>query len=300
MKSIINLVLAIRSSLNKPADYGFITPVTIGNHIPKVIHQTYHNKTLPTEIQENIAYLKQSNAEWEHRLYDDSDIETYIKKHYPQILYLYQKINPAYGAARADFFRYLVIYNEGGVYLDIKSTVSKPLDDIIQSDDVYLLSYWANKPGQLHQNIGRHLCLNNENGEYQQWHVIATKGHPFLKAVIENICNNIMHYNPFFHDTGGWAVVNMTGPIAYTLAIQPILNQYKYRLAADNSQLHLVYSIYEQKGIGLGHHKILKKHYTVNTNPLVKLNPITQLIFFITNPLILVIKSTLISLRKRY
>lgn len=300
MKSIINLVLTTRSSLNKPADYGFIPLVTIGNRIPKVIHQTYHNKTLPTEIQENIAYLKHSNADWEYRLYDDSDIETYIQKHYPQIFHLYQKINPAYGAARADFFRYLVIYNEGGVYLDIKSTVSKPLDEIIQPDDVYLLSYWANKPGQIHQNIGHHPCLNNENGEYQQWHIIATKGHPFLKAVIENICNNIMHYNPFLHDTGGWAVVNMTGPIAYTLSIQPILNQYKYRLTADNSQLHLVYSIYEQKGLGLGHHKILKKHYTINTNSLVKLNPITKLIFIITNPLRLLIKFTLINIRKCY
>ncbi len=38
---------------------------------------------------------------------------------------------PRYGVVLADIFRYLVIYNEGGVYLDIKSTVNRPLDEII-------------------------------------------------------------------------------------------------------------------------------------------------------------------------
>ncbi|MDX1913964.1 MAG: glycosyltransferase [Methylophilus sp.] len=298
MKSLINFALAIRDSLNKPADYGFIPVQTTGDSIPKVIHQTYHSKTLPSEIEENINYLKRINPGWEYRLYDDSDIETYIKRYSPQILHIYQKINPAYGASRADLFRYLLIYNEGGVYLDIKSSISKPLDDIIQSDDIYLLCHWANEFGQMHHGIGHHRCISNVHGEFQQWHVIAAKGHPFLKAVIENVCNNITQYNPFIHDTGGWATVNATGPIAYTLAINSILNLHKYRLVRNNHDYHLVYSIYEQKGLALGHHKVLSKHYTALTDSLVKLSPGMQLLFNITNPLRLLIKDILITLRK--
>jgi inositol phosphorylceramide mannosyltransferase catalytic subunit len=294
MKSLINIALAIRGSLNRPADYGFIPTLTTGNSIPKIIHQTYYKKTLPHELQENVDYLKKLNPDWEYKLYDDADIEIYIKEHYPQILHLYQSINPSYGAARADFFRYLVMYKEGGIYLDIKSSMSKPINEIIQPNDSYLLCHWDNEVGGQHEHIGHHKCLNNQHGEYQQWHIIATQGHPYLKAVIENVCHNISHYTPILHDTGGWAVVNMTGPIAYTLAIKSVLNQYHHRLARDNNAFHLVYSIYEQQGIALGHHDISRKHYTINTDSLVELSTFSKFLFFICKPIILFIKKTLL------
>ena len=35
----------------------------------------------------------------------------------------------------ADVFRYLAVYREGGVYLDVKSTVTCPLDEVLSPDD---------------------------------------------------------------------------------------------------------------------------------------------------------------------
>lgn len=297
MKSIVNLALKIRGSLNRGGDYNFIAKRAVGNNIPKVIHQTYHNKTLPPEIQENVDYLKATNPDWELRIYDDDDIIQYITKYYPELLAIYKKINPVYGAAKADFFRYLLIYNEGGVYLDIKSTASKPLDEILMTDDRYLLSHWQNEPGQLHPNMGFHSCIASPFGEFQQWHVVGVKGHPFLKAVIENVCNNIQNYNPFIHDTGGWSVINLTGPIAYTLAIEPLIKQFPHRLARDNSAFSFIYSIYESKGIGLGHHKILKKHYTQSDESLVILPFYYRILFNVAKPAIKLIKNILLKMR---
>ena len=299
MNSIVNLVLKIRGSLNRIGDYNFIAKRDMGDSIPKVIHQIYihENKTLPAEIKRNIAHLKVMNPDWELKIYDDDDINSYIKTHYPELVDIYNKINPIYAAAKADFFRYLLIYNEGGVYLDLKSSVEKPLDSIIQKGDKYLLSHWQNSPGGLHANMGFHSCITSSFGEFQQWHIVATKGHPFLKAVVENVCNNIQNYNPILHDTGGWGVVNLTGPIAYSLAIEPIIDLYPHRLERDNSKYGLIYSVFESKGIALGHHKILKKHYTQFNESLIMLPFSYRVMFNTAKPIIKLIKNILIRLR---
>ena len=80
--------------------------------IPKIIHQTIQDKdNIHSEFILNINSLKDRNKEFIHRLYDDEDIIEFIKKNYSNnILNYYQQINPIYGAARADFFRYLLLY----------------------------------------------------------------------------------------------------------------------------------------------------------------------------------------------
>lgn len=291
--------MRIRGGLNHLGDYGYIDSRQMGVRIPRVVHQTYFTKQLPLEIQENIIALKQINPDWEFRLYDDKDIEQYIHQHYPSLMSTFKKISPAYGVAKADLFRYLVIYNEGGVYLDIKSSVQQPLNTIIQDDDEYLLCHWQNSPGQIHQGIGFHRCIANPRGEFQQWHVIARSGHPFLKAVIENVCHNIHHYNPFLHDTGGWGVVNLTGPIAYTLAIEPHLQKYSCRIADTNAEFGLIYSIYETKDFNHKHHKQLKKHYTECTESIVQLPLFQRLLFKCLNPALQTIKNYLLKRQKR-
>ena len=297
MKFINKLAFEIRSSLNQDGDFDFIEKKDVGNNIPKVIHQTYYNKTLTPEILENINYLKSMNPDWEYRIYDDIDIINYINIYYPELVAIYNKINPAYGAARADIFRYLLIYNEGGVYLDIKSSLNKPLKEIITPDDRYLLSYWQNGPDAPYPQAGLHACISNPFGELQQWHIVAVKGHPFLKAVIENVCNNIQNYNPLMHDTGGWVVLNITGPIAYTLAIEPHLHEHSHRLVRNNSELGLIYSIFESKNKGINHLQLGKKHYTLLDESLTVQSLPNKLIFYIFKPCIKLIRKSLSKLR---
>ncbi len=297
MKFFVDLALKIRGGLNRCGDYGYISVKEMGTNIPKVIHQTYHSKVLPPEIQQNIDYLKANNPDWEHRLYDDNDIETYIKTHYPDLLKTYHKINPIYGAARVDFFRYLLIYNEGGLYLDIKSSLDKPLSEIIRPPDKYFLSHWQNEIGQVHEKKGFHNGVSNPFGEFQQWHIMAVAGHPFLKAVIENVNHNIHQYNPIFHDTGFWAVLNLTGPIAYTASIMNVIKLHAHRLERDNSKLGFIYSIYESQGNTFGHRTILKKHYSTLDEPLTNLTFLPKLLFSVIKPLIRISKNILVKLR---
>ena len=147
--------------------------------IPKQIHQTFFRRTaLHPRIEENIASLTAKNPGWTYNFYVNEDFPDFIKQHYGQdMLNTFNLINPSYGAARADLFRYLLIYAVGGVYLDIKSSVSMPLDTLTAGKH-YILSHWAKVPkGMFSEN-------EPEFGEFQQWHVIAAPKHPFLEAVI--------------------------------------------------------------------------------------------------------------------
>ena len=255
--------------LNKSAAALPIGPAVPGKSIEKIIHQTYYSRTLPPEIVENIELIKKLNPGWEHRLYFDEDILKFIQGNYgPDMLRVYQKLSPRYGAAKADFFRYLLIYKVGGVYLDIKSTIDCAFDDVLKPDDQFILSYWNNKAGEKHATWGLHHDYPElTEGEFQQWHVIAARGHPFLKAVIENVYANINRYIPAVHATGKDGVLRVTGPIAYTLAIKPLLPLHPHRMIDSERDLGLEYSIYS----GVTHKGVFKSHYATQKTSIVKI-----------------------------
>ena len=211
--------------------------------IPKLIHQTVKDKSsLPDIFKQNIDKLRQTNPGWKYRLYDDNDIITFVSDHYDSdMLKLYLTINASYGAAKADFFRYLLMLKFGGVYLDIKSTAVKRLDDVLLQTDTYVLSHWNNKKGELFEGYGMLPGLPSA-GEYQQWHIIAEPDHPFLREVVSVVSSNIENYSPSRHGTGLMGVMRTTGPLAYTLAIQRVQNDCPFRLV-NIEDLGFVYSI---------------------------------------------------------
>lgn len=245
-----------------------LTYFEMGNIIPKVIHQTYPCKTLlPIELQENIRNTSRLNENWDLRIYDDADIECIIFKYYGlEVLSIYQRINSSYGAARADFFRYLLMYAEGGVYLDIKSLVTRPLDDVVALDDCYVLSKWSMD----HQVWGMHPELQSfGHREYQQWHIITVAGHPYLRSVIERVINNIQQYNIFNDGIGRIGVLRVTGPIAYTLGIEEVKSLYNFREVDIRQDFGIEYSIYETLAQNGDHKNIFGKHYTKLKTPLI-------------------------------
>jgi len=243
--------------------------------IPKVLHQTVSDKTgLHPRMVASIEALRRDNPGWTHRLYEESDCRAFIAEAYGgDMLERYDRIKPLYGPARADLFRYLLLYKKGGVYLDVKSTATRPLDTVIREDDAFILSHWRNAPDQEHAGWGvfpDHPALSGR-GEFQQWHVVAAPGHPFLAAVIDAVMRNIDHYDPVRNGVGKLAVVKMTGPIAYSLAIHPIKDRHPHRLV-DAEDLGFVFSIFgtqgwRQTGL-LPHAAHFKSHYSTATEPI--------------------------------
>ena len=241
--------------------------------IARIIHQTYPTSNLPEDFRDAVDAVRTLNPEWEHRLYDDADIERFIESEYPPtVLELYRRIDPRYGAARVDLFRYLVMFRCGGVYLDVKTEVRTPLREILQDDDSFVSAHWRNEPDQVHPGFGKHPRLHwYPPGELQQWHIMAAAGHPFLEAVLRRVLWNIANYNPFNYGVGKLGVINLTGPVPYTEAIVPLLAAHPHRIANSEEALGLGYSVF---GDGARHKSLFAHHYSSLSAPIALVSPL--------------------------
>ena len=90
----------------------------------------------------------------------------------------------------------MVLYKYGGVYLDMDSSIAKPLRELIKNDDQAIIS-----------------SENNPERILLQWCLIFSKQHPILKKTIELIVENIKN-NSYPND-----ILRMTGPRVFTKAV---------------------------------------------------------------------------------
>lgn len=229
--------------------------------IPKSIYQINLGKNnLAPKIEKNIQIIKDLNPTYAYFLFDDKDAENLLKEYYTnEIIEIYNKINPIYGAAKADFLRYLLIYAKGGIYLDLKSTITKPLDEALNLNTTMYLSSGPKEYQNTHKELERF-----HEGEYQQWHIVAAAGHPLLRRVIKRVIYNIQHYSVKDFGVGRRGVLRTTGPIAFTLAISDDKNELFKKV--DVSKLGFDYTIFKNPH---EHKSLVKNHYAKLKEPVV-------------------------------
>ena len=58
--------------------------------IPKIIHQTWKNKTVPEKWKKSQQSWIKHNPDWKYLLWTDKDNHEFIKKHYPWFLKTYK------------------------------------------------------------------------------------------------------------------------------------------------------------------------------------------------------------------
>ena len=213
--------------------------------IPKIIHQTYKSKKLPLELQEIVFRIKDTCPTFEYRLYDDEDITNFIIENYDEeTLRLYNMINPKLGMARADFFRYLLIYKVGGFYFDIKSC---PEGDLTEWAENYkfITGHWCHRH---HADT-----LKYELGEFQNWHIISEPGHPILAKTIQRMKENIYNYTQKKNIDVKTDILSVTGPLCYSRAILETKHKYQdgYLEFECNDSVGLLYD-----GVIRGHHSV--------------------------------------------
>ena len=111
--------------------------------IPFIIYRTWKNTNLNEQFMHAWNTTSINNPEFEQKLYTDLDVNSFINDFdYPGLKKAYNRINPKYGAARADLFRYAILYKNGGFYMDIKTYTECSIKDKLGNNDAFLLSKW--------------------------------------------------------------------------------------------------------------------------------------------------------------
>ncbi len=126
---------------------------------------------MPRYIYETANSWIDLNPEYEYRLFNDDDIYNFIKIEFPEYLHAYNKIK--FGATKADFWRYLIIYKYGGVYADIDCECINPLREWINPHSEYVT----------HLGVNKDVC---------HWVIISTPGNPIFLKAAEKASLNIL------------------------------------------------------------------------------------------------------------
>jgi GR25 family glycosyltransferase involved in LPS biosynthesis len=162
--------------------------------IPKNIFQSWISKDLYPGVQKKVDNMRSLNPEYNYQLYIDSEIDEFVNTFYPgEVSECFNRLNIP--VAKVDFWRYLVLYKYGGIYLDLDSSINISLNELIEEDDDAIITAETN------QNT------------FVQWALIFNKEHPILKKVIDLIVDNIK--NNFYPND----ILRMTGPQVYSKAI---------------------------------------------------------------------------------
>ena len=94
----------------------------------------YNDKSkIPQKVYDNI---KKYASDYELQIYDDEEMIQFFKDHYSDSDRYINKFNKLQGAHKADLWRYCVLYHYGGVYLDVKTELIKPLNEIFVDDNI--------------------------------------------------------------------------------------------------------------------------------------------------------------------
>lgn len=165
--------------------------------ISKTIYQTWKTKKLPSIAEEAANKIRAANPSYKYELYDDVDVFYFLKENYDRdLLAAYESLNA--GAAKADLWRYCMLYKRGGIYVDIDSIIFN-IQDFVKPEDRAIISREGNR------------------GAFLQWCLMFESGHPILAQVIDDCVFNIKN-------RVSNSVVYVTAPWAFTAAIKKTVN----------------------------------------------------------------------------
>ncbi|PGH03134.1 hypothetical protein AJ80_08729 [Polytolypa hystricis UAMH7299] len=145
--------------------------IGMDQHIPKIIHQTYKNESIPAIWQGAQQSCIDLHPDYEYKLWTDDKSRDFIAKEYPWFLNTFE--NYEFPIQRADAIRYFVLAHYGGTYVDLDDGCNRRLDPLLQ------FGAWVRRTSPTG-------ISNDAMG--------AIPRHPFFQRVIEQIENYDRHW----------------------------------------------------------------------------------------------------------
>ena len=140
--------------------------------IPETIHQTFSSVHLESKMHDAVQSWLNLNPSYEYRFHDDADQIEFLRNYFDKrVLEAYLKLKE--GAFRADLWRYCILYEFGGVYVDVDAVCLAPLNDFINSEIEFTVPAEKGTGGPAHTVFNAFIC--------------SSARHPFLARTIEYV-----------------------------------------------------------------------------------------------------------------
>ncbi len=113
--------------------------------IPYSVYQYWHSSELTESMYNLFIKNSQMNPEFDFYFFDEERSREFLKKNFePGVLNAFDTLKP--NAYRSDLMRLCLIYKKGGVYIDAKFEIVKPLKEyVIQNQNMFAKNDNENK-----------------------------------------------------------------------------------------------------------------------------------------------------------
>lgn len=226
------LLVALRKKL-KSTLRGPQRRTTVGNRpaqqeshysIPPQVFQTAASKSLDEEHAERIQTLRDLNPALTFRVWDDQEIHEYMARSWRnhEIVKIFEAAK--FGAVRADIFRYCILSERGGYYLDINKSPECSIQSLHSCSAKAFLTFDRDDTITF-PPIDVAARLEYPHKLIAQWGMGFVAGHPIPSRAIERIVD----LYPFFRGKKFHvvrdAVFSFTGPGMFTDVVHQFLEE---------------------------------------------------------------------------
>jgi len=113
------------------------------------------------------------NPNYHIQLYNNEEMDLFVKQHVDDDFYQIY-LNFPKSVMKSDFFRYLVLYEVGGIYSDMDTICREPADD------------WNDEKDNVNMIVGIE-WFDKTSMQILQWTMAAKKKHPLMKLIIDEV-----------------------------------------------------------------------------------------------------------------
>ncbi|QKF94066.1 putative glycosyltransferase sugar-binding protein containing DXd motif [Fadolivirus algeromassiliense] len=189
---------------------------------PKIIHQIWFQgiDLIPQELLINSKKIFDYHPSYQYIVWDDDKINQYFKDN-DKILKTYNKLKHLH--QKVDFIRYCLLYELGGIYVDMDVTILQSFDDIINKYNEYecIISTINLNTLESYGLCFNKICLNNGV-------IISKPKSEFLLNLINSIHDNTKCK---YYDLNKSICINRTtGPLLFTKVFNNYHNKQKIKV----------------------------------------------------------------------
>jgi mannosyltransferase OCH1-like enzyme len=191
--------------------------------IPKILHQTWKDVNVPLHLNPLMETWKENHPDWEYILWTDAMNENFIREHHPDFLSVYQ--NFPHNIQRVDAVRYFILYEFGGVFIDLDFECLANISPLLNDQECVL----GIEPLQHCERHNKEMIVCNA-------FMACTAGNNFFKSICTDL--KTIRYNNV--NTVAWlAILESTGPFKLT----EIYNQYPNKTSVKLLSADMIYPL---------------------------------------------------------
>ena len=221
----------------------FYTPATVrsseNTSIPRNFFQTYKVSRFDEPHARRLLKFRTSHPEFNFFFYDDDAMDLYMATQWADHAIFEVYKNTVYGPSKADIWRYCILFQYGGVYLDVDSeilfnlnTIPSGIDEAIAFEGNSMRGFFIDTDWPFYKFYSstdfKESLMQLPENEVLQWLLIFRAGHPILKRAIELIAEYAPYYKNRTFRSVMHAVMAFAGPPLFTQAV------WEYRRAGGN------------------------------------------------------------------